>query len=156
MSSLSSALDYPLFVVTAAVDEQPSGCLVGFATQCSINPPRWLACLSDKNHTYRVARRAQALAVHLLGASQDDLASLFGEETGDMADKFAAVSWRWGHTGAPVLGDCAAWVEGDVLESYRFGDHCGFLLAPVDGGAGQRTGQYSFSQGRRLHPGHRP
>ena len=35
-------LDYPVFVVTAAHGEERSGCLVGFATQASIDPPRML------------------------------------------------------------------------------------------------------------------
>src|SRR6478735_1115661 len=76
-------LDYPMFIVTAAaagtggrVDR--SGCLVGFATQCSIEPERLLVCLSKKNHTYQVARTAVALGVHVPGARQRELAELFG------------------------------------------------------------------------------
>lgn len=156
LSPMVSVLDYPLFVVTASDADGPSGCLVGFASQCSIEPPRWLVCLSEKNHTFRTARRAQALAVHLVAADQHDLASLFGEETGDMVNKFTGVTWHPGRTGAPVIEDCAAWFEGDVLESRSLGDHGGFLLAPVDGGKGPRSGQLTFANGRRLHPGHQP
>src|SRR4051794_7928471 len=63
---LVSQLDYPMFIVTAAARGERAGCLVGFATQCSINPPRFLLCLSDKNRTYRVAQHAQILVVHLV------------------------------------------------------------------------------------------
>ena len=39
---LVATLDYPLYVVTTALEQQPAGCLIGFATQCSIHPPRFL------------------------------------------------------------------------------------------------------------------
>ena len=53
---LVGRLDYPMFVVTtvAADDGERSGCLVGFATQCSIHPPRWVVWLSLANHTCTV------------------------------------------------------------------------------------------------------
>ena len=56
---LVAAVDYPMYVVTAAVpdERERSGCLVGFATQCSMDPPRMIVCLSRTNHTYRVAQR---------------------------------------------------------------------------------------------------
>ncbi len=38
---LVSHLDNPMYVLTVASDERRAGCLVGFATQCSIRPPRW-------------------------------------------------------------------------------------------------------------------
>ena len=42
--ALTSALDYPMFIVTVAPDGGRAGCLVGFATQCSIDPVRFLVC----------------------------------------------------------------------------------------------------------------
>lgn len=73
-----SALDYPVFVVTTTSGDGPSGCLVGFASQTSIHPPRFLVGLSRRNRTYRVAQGATHLAVHLLGREAADLAALFG------------------------------------------------------------------------------
>ncbi|MFC7482034.1 flavin reductase [Luedemannella flava] len=90
-------LDYPMFVLTVP----GSGCLIGFATQCSIDPPRFLACLSKANHTYRAAARALAVAVHRLGPADHDLAELFGTETGDEVDKLARCAWRPGPHGVP-------------------------------------------------------
>ena len=40
--SFVSGLDYPMFVVTAAADGRRAGCLVGFTSQVSIDPPRLL------------------------------------------------------------------------------------------------------------------
>ena len=56
---LVATLDYPVYIVTTAAQNQTSGCLIGFATQCSIHPPRFLACISKKNRTLEIARQAR-------------------------------------------------------------------------------------------------
>jgi flavin reductase (DIM6/NTAB) family NADH-FMN oxidoreductase RutF len=43
---LVSLLDYPMYVVTTRVDDESAGCLVGFTSQVSIGPPRFLVGLS--------------------------------------------------------------------------------------------------------------
>ena len=153
---LMTTLDYPMFVVTAAADGERAGCLVGFATQASIRPARFLVGLSDKNRTHRVARGADTLGVHLLAAGQEDLAELFGGETGDEVDKFARVPWRPGPGGAPLLDDCPNRFEGRVLERIDFGDHLGFLLEPAHVDVGPDLPDFTFHRARRIEPGHEP
>jgi flavin reductase (DIM6/NTAB) family NADH-FMN oxidoreductase RutF len=74
-NSLVGDLDYPMFIVTACADGERSGCLIGFATQASIDPPRFLVGLSHKNRTYRVGIKAELagdLTNALLGARRDE------------------------------------------------------------------------------------
>ena len=85
---LVAQLDYPMFIATAAADGELAGCLIGFATQCSIHPPRFLAGISDRNRTHRVAKGAASMAVHLVPEAAIELAELFGGETGDEVNKF--------------------------------------------------------------------
>lgn len=148
--------DYPMTIVTTAHGGEFSGCLVGFGTQCSIHPPRWLACISKRNHTYRVAALAQALVVHLLHADQHDLAVLFGHETGDVTDKFARCSWREGPYGIPVLAGCN-WVAGRIIERFDLGDHGGHLLELTDAGREHDDGpQLGFQEVHDIQAGHPP
>jgi flavin reductase (DIM6/NTAB) family NADH-FMN oxidoreductase RutF len=155
-TQMMGRLDYPMFVATARDDEERDGCLVGFATQCSIDPPRFLLCLSDKNRTLRIAENASALAVHLLFADQLALARLFGGETGDDVDKFAQCNWHDGPSGLPILDDCRSWFEGVVLERFRLGDHVGFLLEPGSAHNGETDRPpLFFSELGELEPGHR-
>jgi flavin reductase (DIM6/NTAB) family NADH-FMN oxidoreductase RutF len=151
---LVSRLDYPMFVVTAYDGTERAGCLVGFATQCSIDPPRFLACLSVRNHTYRVAMHATTVAVHLLRAEQRDLAALFGGETGDEVDKFARCAWTPGPDGVPVLDGCAGWFAGRVLDRLPLGDHTGLLLDPFAGNVAAFGDVVRFAHVRDLEPGH--
>jgi flavin reductase (DIM6/NTAB) family NADH-FMN oxidoreductase RutF len=154
---LVAGIDYPMHIVTTAAGGQPAGCLVGFATQCSIDPARMLVCLSVRNHTFRVAQRAGVLVVHFLSRKNLDLAKLFGEETGDEVDKFSRCQWVAGPGGAPVLEGVKGWVAGRVRTTLDAGDHTAFLLEPFAGeAADDPEPQLSFQQVRDFHPGHEP
>jgi flavin reductase (DIM6/NTAB) family NADH-FMN oxidoreductase RutF len=153
---LVGRLDYPMFIVTTRAGEEMAGCLVGFASQCSIDPPRFLVCLSEKNRTCAVASGAEALAIHFVPASATDLAELFGGETGDEVDKFARCEWLEGPRGLPVLTACENWLVGEIVDRRTLGDHIGFLLAPVDAHASPDFDEFSFHRARRLEPGHEP
>ena len=151
---LVGELDYPMLIVTAAGAGERDGCLVGFATQCSISPPRFAVYLSNKNRTFAIARDAQALGVHFLTADDGDLAKLFGGETGDEVDKFGAIEWHEGAQGVPVLDRCPNRFVGRVLDRHDVGDHVGFLLDPT---AVEHAGSFDplpFQRAKRIDPGH--
>ena len=155
--SIVGRIDYPMFVVTTAVGDERAGCLVGFAAQGSIRPPRFVVGVSDKNRTYRVLKSAEALAVHLVPEGAHAIVDLFGGETGDETDKFARCSWRAGPEGLPLLDDCPSWFAGRILERVRLGDHMGHLIEPFAGedpDASASGGWYPFSEAKRIEPGH--
>ncbi len=56
LAAFFDLIDYPFYVVTVrSAEADMSGCLAGFVTQCSIDPPNLLVCISKVNHTLRVA-----------------------------------------------------------------------------------------------------
>lgn len=151
-----SRADPPLFVVTTAAGQERAGCVVGFATQVSIDPPRFLVAISTANRTWRVAQKATHLAVHVFGRQRMDVITLFGAETGDDIDKFADCSWSAGPGGVPMLDAATAWFVGSILERLDLGDHVGHLLAPIAGGVGTppTEGVVTLRDAERLEPGH--
>ncbi|GAA0571095.1 flavin reductase family protein [Actinomadura livida] len=153
-----AGFDYPMFVVTT-VDPRtgsPAGCLVGFTTQTSIEPFRFLVCLSRQNQTYRTAEAATVLAVHVLGRDEDqrELAALFGSETGDEVDKFARCSWQPGPEGVPLLSGAQRHLVGRILERVTLGDHAGFLLEPVEVAVRTEAAPLTFRSLPDMDPGH--
>ena len=128
-NALVGDLDYPMFIVTAAAGGERAGCLVGFATQCSIDPPRFLVCISEKNRTFQVAQRAEALGVHLLPADATDLE-------------------------VPLLERCRNRFVGRVQSRLDAGDHVAFLLEPVAAERGHPVRPFPFHRARRFEPGH--
>ncbi len=152
---LVGMLDYTMFVVTTQADGHPSGCLVGFTTQTSLRPPRFLVGLSRNNHTCPVAARSDYLAVHVLSRRNIELARLFGGQTGDQVNKFEQCAWRSGPEGMPILDAAAAWFVGKTLDRIDLGDHIGYLLEPVAGYAPDAVDDLvSFSDVADLEPGH--
>lgn len=150
-----AALDYPMFIVTAASGGRRSGCLVGFATQCSVNPPiRFVVCLSRENHTFRVAAGAELLAVHVAPADRPDLAELFGGHSGDDLDKFARCRWEPGPGGTPLLVDCPLRFVGRIVERFDGGDHEGVVLELVEAWADADVTPLTFARARSIEPGH--
>ncbi len=152
--TFTALLDYPVYVVTAAVGPEFAGCLAGFAGQCSIEPPRFVVWISKANHTYGVAARSDALAVHLIPRTRHDLAELFGGRSGDSVDKFAGLAWAPGPSGVPVLADAEAWFVGRVIGRADWGDHVGFLLEPVTGHAPTDTTALSIRDVTDIDAGH--
>ncbi len=126
-ASLMGQLDHPMCIVTVQGPDGPSGCLVGFATQVSIDPPLFLVGLSKQNHTWRASHAASHLAVQVIPRADGELVRLFGEQTGDKVDKFALCS----------------------------GDHVGQVLSPVAIGPVAKLSEYvTLNDVKGLTPGH--
>jgi flavin reductase (DIM6/NTAB) family NADH-FMN oxidoreductase RutF len=128
---LMAMLDSPVFVVTTQADGHPSGCLVGFATQTSAQPPSFMVGLPLAHHTAEVASRSDYLAVHVLPRGQHILAEQFGGQSADQSDMFTRCSWRGGPMGMPILDDAAAWFVGRTVSRSQVGDHVAYLLEPL-------------------------
>ncbi|MET7355720.1 flavin reductase family protein [Streptomyces mirabilis] len=156
LDPFTDLLDYPMYVVTTEADGEKAGCLVGFASQCSIRPARFMIWLARANRTYRVAEHAERLAVHLLQRDQDRLARLFGGQTGDRTDKFTDVTWYRGPGGSLILDEAPAWIVGRMENRADDGDHVGYLLAPeaADSLAGHDTPLLTLNDTHDIAPGH--
>jgi flavin reductase (DIM6/NTAB) family NADH-FMN oxidoreductase RutF len=126
-------LEYPMFVVAAATSDDADACLVGFTSQCSIDPARFAVFLSKANRTYELACGTEVVVVHRLRPDQHRIAEHFGGTSAhDDARKLAGCGWQPGPGGAPVIDDCD-WFGGRILERFDAGDHVAFVLEPFGG-----------------------
>jgi flavin reductase (DIM6/NTAB) family NADH-FMN oxidoreductase RutF len=153
--ALVAAMDGAMVVVTAAAGEERDGCLVGFHSQASIDPPRFAVWLSIANRTWRLSERADVLAVHLLGEDQRALAERFGGQTGDEVDKLARTAYEAGPGGVPLLAECPNRFVGRIVERlHDRGDHVCVVLAPIDAAADDPPRPLRSSQVTDIEPGH--
>jgi flavin reductase (DIM6/NTAB) family NADH-FMN oxidoreductase RutF len=151
---LAGTFAAPVYIVTACAGGERAGCLVGYASEVSIDPPRFMACISRANATFPVAMRAERLAVHAVTGAQRGLAELFGGETGDDIDKFTRCEWTPAGDGTPILAECPTWFLGRVVDRLDLGDHVGCVVAPErwqDGGPIEQLTTPDLSQ---VEPGH--
>jgi flavin reductase (DIM6/NTAB) family NADH-FMN oxidoreductase RutF len=153
--SLMTRMDTAMIVLTASDGDERAGCLVGFHTQSSIEPRRYSIWVSKMNHTYRVARRARSLAVHLLADGDRDVAERFGSLTGDDVDKFAGIEWEPGPDGVPLLARCPnRFVARPVALHDDDGDHACVVIEPVDTWATADFAPLRFDAIQDIEPGH--
>lgn len=153
---IASGLNYPMVVVTTKGSSEPVGCLVGFSTQSSMEPFHYTVFLSVKNHTFNSVSIGSQLCVHFLGSNQKDLASLFGERSGEDVNKFDRCNWTDAPTGAPLLDDVTRWLAGPVIAHEATGDHHAFTVEPSHARAGQWPGQLDYQRVLDLDPGQGP
>jgi flavin reductase (DIM6/NTAB) family NADH-FMN oxidoreductase RutF len=130
-NDLMARIDRPMLVVTTAAGDAQAGCLVGFHSQCSIEPPRYAIWLSKANRTYRIGVLADVFALHFLGADEREIAELFGGMSGDYDDKFEHCQWHSGLDGVPLLDACAIRVTARRVALHDDnGDHACLVLDP--------------------------
>lgn len=154
-ADLVAAMDGAMLVVTAAVGEERDGCLVGFHSQSSIHPARYVVWLSTANRTWRLAQRAEHLGVHLLDRAQHDVAARFGGVTGDERDKLGDVPWTPGPGGVPLLDECSSRFVGRVLDRHDVGgDHVGVTLEPTDASFAPPLHPLRLGRVKDIEPGH--
>ena len=154
-ADLIGSLDPALVIVTTALDGERAGCLVGFHAQSSIDPARYCVWLSKANHTYRIAQRSTHFAVHLLSASDSELAKRFGTLSGDEVDKFAGLAVSAGDGDVPLLGDCPRrFVLRRVALLDEGSDHVCISGAVVAAHGDADFQPFRLSQAGDLEPGH--
>jgi flavin reductase (DIM6/NTAB) family NADH-FMN oxidoreductase RutF len=127
-ASVMRILDGPMCIVTTAAVGEPAGCLVGFSSQVSIDPARFIIGISNKNHTHEAVMRAERVIVHVISTAEFPLAKLFGEQTEDRTDKFSRCSWEPGPGGVPLLTEAPAWFSGLIHQRIPLGDHLGVVI----------------------------
>lgn len=152
---INELLDGAAVVVTAADHEETAGCLVGFHSQCSIDPRRHAVWLSKANRTYRVALRSTHLAVHLLRTGDLRLAEWFAGTTGDEVDTFADLDVDRGAGGVPLVRDLPVrFVGRRVALLDTEGDHACFVLEVESAEVDDEAGPLRLSDLGEVEPGH--
>lgn len=127
-------LDPELWIITAADGPRRGGLVATFVVRASIVPelPRMLVGLSICHHTHDLVTAGGTLGMHLLREDQLDLVWRFGLQSGRDTDKFAGLETRTGQTGAPLLTDALAVLEGRVEARFATGDRTVHLVEIVD------------------------
>lgn len=107
-------------VTTRDADGGCFGLTMNAVTSLSLNPPLLLICLDNNSSTLEALNESNHFCLHFLAADQQDISSLFSKK---LEDKFAALSYRFGELGSPILSGVVAASECEVVSKYPGGDH---------------------------------
>ena len=114
---------YPTGVtlITATGDDVGGvGMVVGTFSSVSLNPPL-VAFMPDVSSTsWPKIRAAGSFCANILTAGQQDVCRAFSRKA---EDRFSANEWEETPSGSPRLADAAAWVDCEIVDVIRAGDH---------------------------------
>src|ERR1700732_194973 len=106
-------------ITAAAADGKPYGLTCNSFASVSLNPPLVLWSLGMFSQALSVFQNASHFAVHVLGASQQALATKFAKSS---EEKFAGVEWTPGLGNAPLLAYSGAHFQCRAANRYYGGD----------------------------------
>jgi len=111
-------------IVTTLEGDSPTGLAVNAFSSVSLDPPLVLFCVGRSALTHPRLFAGDAVGVNLLARDQRAVAERFALSGGS---KFEHVDWVLGENGAPLLGGCAARLEGVIETRITAPTHTIFL-----------------------------
>jgi flavin reductase (DIM6/NTAB) family NADH-FMN oxidoreductase RutF len=127
-------ITYGMWVISAAAGDDVEASSITWVMQGSFKPPLVVVGVRADTHLRTVIEKGKAFALHLLSASQKDLAEAFTKPTKVEGGKIGGVAWKPGATGAPLLEGFSAWLEARVTDVVSRGDHVQFVAEVVEAG----------------------
>ena len=145
-------LTSPLAAITTSAGGVRNGLIVNSAQRASLVPtiPRISIYISKINFTHDLIYRGGVFTLHLLRNDQWDVIYRLGFETGRDGDKLNAFELLEGKTGCPILRDCMAGFECEVVNAMDTGASTFFLGQVVNVHTG-REGALMTSEYFRAH-----
>jgi flavin reductase (DIM6/NTAB) family NADH-FMN oxidoreductase RutF len=133
-TSVLRMFQYGLLVVTAWHREDAVASTVTWATQCSFDPPLVVVAVKRGTRTFDVVQAAGAFAINVIGAGQQEIASMFFKHVGIEGGKIGGLPFTTGATGSPILAGLPGYLECKVIEFIDRGDHPLFVAEVVEAG----------------------
>ncbi|MDQ3658376.1 MAG: flavin reductase family protein [Actinomycetota bacterium] len=125
-SSVQSSLRYlthGVYVLATRRGRETSGMTAAWVTQVSEKPPCLAISVRGDRYTHDHIMQSATFSLSVLRDDQGDVATHFGETSGEYVDKFLGVPYGLTPSGSPHLLDCLAYLDCRVLDTMRAGDH---------------------------------
>lgn len=126
------SMTYGIYVLTARHDDIINGMIASWVSQISYKPPLMMAAVHPNRYTHKLLEKANSFALHILDKSQKNMLKTF--KGPDPEKKFQGIPWDTKKTGAPILKDCIAWFELQVVEKHNPGNHTIFMGEIINSG----------------------
>src|SRR3954453_6771010 len=129
------AINYGLYVLTAAENGEYGAGGGNWVTQGSFDPPLIGAAVKADSDSHRIIASPGGFAVNVLGDDQFDIGKAFFRTTTVEGDTLNGYRFEPGPaTGCALLVDLPWWFEARVTDTVKRGDHSVFVAEVVDAG----------------------
>jgi flavin reductase (DIM6/NTAB) family NADH-FMN oxidoreductase RutF len=122
-----------LYIMTARDGDRCGAATITWLSQASFKPPLLMAAVRPESNVFRCLVRSGAVAVHVIGIGQQDVARRFFAPTRAADGQINGEPFTLGVTGAPILPRLHAWVECRVVRIIETGgDHAVVVMEVVE------------------------
>jgi flavin reductase (DIM6/NTAB) family NADH-FMN oxidoreductase RutF len=123
-----------VFVVTLLDGDRVNGYAAGWVVRVSEVPVMIQVAVWDQNYSFELSQSCSHFAVHILEQGQQPVARHFGRRCGRDCDKLEGYATQRGVSGIPILEDCLAHLECEVIARQVYGDHMVLVGRAIDKG----------------------
>jgi flavin reductase (DIM6/NTAB) family NADH-FMN oxidoreductase RutF len=121
-----------VFVVTLKAGDRVNAYAAGWVVRVSEVPVIIQVAVWEENYSFELAQECDHFVVQILEDGQQLVARHFGRNSGRDMDKLAGFETHPGISGVPILGDCLAHLECEVIFRRVFGDHMVLVGKAID------------------------
>jgi flavin reductase (DIM6/NTAB) family NADH-FMN oxidoreductase RutF len=123
-------MTYGIYVLTTSSEDTINGMIASWVSQISYAPPLISVAVHPKRYSHNLIEQSGCFALHVVAKDRSDLLKRF--KGPDALAKFSGIEWTRGKTGSPIIKDCIAWFECEVVSSLDPGNHTLFIGKVVD------------------------
>ena len=128
--SIAGALGYlthGVYVLGSRRGREVTAMAAAWVARASERPPCVAVAVRDDRYTRDIVAESSVFSLSVLREDQVNVATYFGDTSGEYHDKFQGIPYGKTPAGAPVLLDCLAYLDCRVLDTVRAGDHTVFV-----------------------------
>lgn len=118
-------MTYGIYVLTTAFEDIINGMIASWVSQVSYDPALISVAVHPNRYSHQLIKQSNCFALHVVSKSQTDLLKRFNGP--DPLAKFLDIEWTKGKTGCPIIKNCIAWFDCEVVSSLAPGNHTVFI-----------------------------
>ncbi len=139
-------IPYGLYVLGTKSGDALGASTINWVTQTSFEPPLVVMGVKGDSGALQHLKDGGKFALSILGAGQKDVAFAFFKPTEVSGDTINGYRYETLESGAPLLVDAPAWVEGKVSEIVERGDHSIVVAEVTSAGVREETSVLTLAE----------
>lgn len=126
---------YGLYVGTAGTGDDIAAGTINWVSQASFKPPLVMVAIKADSHLHQLTEKAHQFVINILGAEQKEIAQDFFRPTHHENQSLNGHPYEPSPRGGiPLLKEVPAWVQVQVSDIVKQGDHSIFVGEVIDAG----------------------
>jgi len=129
-SEIGETLDlitHGVYIIGVKHGSKINGMTAAWVNQVSSQPPMISVAIGKTHYTSELISKAKSFSVNVLSTKQMELARKCGFVSGRDQAKLQEAKITYQTTGAPILSNCAAYLDCKLSHKFEVGDHILFI-----------------------------